>query len=371
MRAVLRPGVGPELAAALVEPPIAAPLGLASPWSTPNHLASVAWADLFGADTPAPVNRAEAMAVPAVARARHILCTVIANIALRDYPIGADTPTAVQPAWIAGTHQSLSPWHRMAWTVDDLIFFGWSCWSRVNDAGGRFPLRMDRLPMGRWSFDADGRVCVDALDGRGHQPVPAHTVALIPGMHEGILTFAQSSIRQAANLEAAADRAAYSPTAHTYLKQTGGDPLLDEEIDQLVADFARRRRATDGAVGFLNESIDVKEGAPFDAHLLIAGRNAAAVNIARDVSLPADLLDAAGEHSLTYANVRDNDRRAIEYGAGGYLAAISAALSQDGITPQGRQTRFDVEQWLGAAPSATSSSASPATPPAAEGTPTA
>ena len=38
--------------------------------------------------------------------------------------------------------------------------------------------------------------------------------------------------------------------------------------------------------------------------------------------------------------------RAIQYGVGLYLSALSAALSQDAITPRGQSVRFDLEEWL-------------------------
>jgi hypothetical protein len=358
----LLPGVRPgELAAALpaLEPGVAQQIGIASPWASPNHLASVVWSDIFGADVPTPVTRAEAMSVPAVARARGILAAVIGNIPLRAYRgrmVLGEPGTPPAPSWIAGTHQTLSPYHRMVWTVDDLLFFGASCWSRVNGADG-YPTQMDRIPMGRWSVDAESRICVDRLDGQGHQPVPGNEVCFIPGPHEGILTFAQDTIRHAKDLEKSAQRAADNPTPHTEIRQVAGDPIPEDQVDQIVARYHARRKMTDGAVSWLNQALESKSVGSYDAHLMIGGRNAAAVDIARAVGLPADLLDAAGEHSLTYANVRDNDKRAISYGAGLYTSAISAALSQDGVTPRGQAVRFDIESWLGAVPTAEGSAA--------------
>jgi hypothetical protein len=362
MRALL-PGVRPgDLQAAAYAPQVTQ-TGLRSPWLPPTtHLAEVTWAGLFG-DRVEPVTRAEAMSVPAVARARHILCTVIGNISLHAWRGETKLTGPDAPHWIAGTDQAWSPYHRMVMTVDDLLFYGASCWSRVNDASGRWPLRMDRLPVERWTINADGQICVDALDGRGHQPVPANQVALIPGPHEGLLVFGASAIRHAKDLHRSAERAADNPTPHTELRQIAGDPLTEEQIDAVVARYHARRKMTDGAVSWLSASIESKSVGSYDAHLLVEGRNAAAVDIARAVSLPADLLDAAGEHSLTYANVRDNDKRALEYGAGMYLSAISAALSQNAVTPNGQRVAFDIESWLGQPPSATAAAAPAGTTP--------
>jgi hypothetical protein len=85
--ASLRPGIGQAGAVAPAE--VAAPI--VSPWAPPSHLASVVWNDMFG-QTVTPITRAEAMRVPAVRRARNIVCNTIARIDLRDYRRGEDAP---------------------------------------------------------------------------------------------------------------------------------------------------------------------------------------------------------------------------------------------------------------------------------------
>jgi hypothetical protein len=356
-----------DLQAAVLAPQVTQ-TGLRSPWLAPHsHLAQITWTGLFGTDV-APVTRAEAMSVPAYARARSVLTSIIPAIPLRAYrgPLDADVTSlprvTPQPSWINGTNQAVAPALRMIQTVDDLLFYGVSCWSRVNgapDAAGRaYPLRMDRLPMERWTINADGHVCVDNLDGRGHQVVRSDAVCLIPGPHEGLLVYAAEAIRHAKDLEKAVARASSNPTPHTELRQVAGDPLTDAQIDEMLTRYAARRRMTDGAVSFLNASIESKGVGSFDSHMMLGGRNAAAVDAARHAGLPADVVDAAGEKSLTYANVRDNDKRVLSYGASSYLLCISGALSQDGVSPHGQRVAFDIEAWLGQSPAATG----PATP---------
>jgi hypothetical protein len=362
--AALRPGT-PELGAPV-------PLEAASPWAPrPSHLASVAFADIFGADPATlPLDRTAAMGIPAVARGRNISCGTTARIPLRAYRGDTALTGPAEPSWLAATDSAVPAFHRMAMTCDDLLFYGWSCWTRVNDAAGRFPLRMDRIPLHRWSLDDAGRVKIDRGDGL-HVLVDQSTVCLIPGPHEGVLAFGQTALRHARDLEAAAAQAAKTPAAHIVLQQTDGPPLDDLSIDALLDRWAAARAGKHGGVGFLSRGIEARELGTFSAHLLESGRNAAAVNVARLLSLPADLLDAAGEASMTYANSRDNDVRAVQYGVGLYLSAISARLSQDDIGPHGQCVRFDIEDWLedpvpaaASQPSAFSSGRS--TPPAPE-----
>lgn len=343
----LRPGIGSAdlVAAAQLVP--SGVVDIRSPWApTPSHLASVVWSDIFGADVPTPLSRAEAMRVPAVARARHIICGTVARIDLRGYRGEAELPPADQPAWIAQTGTPVSPFHRMLWTVDDQLFYGWSLWRRENSAADGFPLRMNRVPIESWRLTSAGVVELNYGDPVGWQPARASEVVLLPGPHEGLLTFGVDAIRHAADLQAAAGRAAHNPAAYLALKQTGGTPLQDDDIDALISRWAAARRGENGGVAFLNESIDAQEMGTFDRHLVVDGRNAAAVDVARVASIPADLLDAAGEASLTYQNSRDNDRRAVDYGIGLYMSANSSALSQDAVTPRGQRVAFDLEQWL-------------------------
>jgi hypothetical protein len=351
----IRPGIrGADLRAAAALAPISpvTPVAFASPWATPAHLERVVWTDVFGVDAREhrPLSRAEAMRVPAVARARHIIAGTIGRIDMHGYR--GDAPLPADPPWVAQTSGPLSPFHRNLWTADDLFFSGWSLWWRSNGADG-FPLRTDRLPMGQWTFDTSGNVLVDRLDGYGFRGVNADDVILIPGPHEGLLTFAARSIRIASNIERSVDRAAATPAATLNLHQTGGDPMPYDSDDpetftvrKLIDGWVDARHGRNGGVAFTNQSIEVQELGTFDSHLLVEGRQASAVDIARHASLPADLIDAPSGADLTYANSRDNDRRGIDYGSGMYMAAMSGRLSQDDVTPRGNRVAFDVERWL-------------------------
>ncbi len=340
-------------AADVVSPLVGPPLDLASPFAPrPNHLQGVVWSDVFGTAATAPLDRAAAMTIPAVARGRNIICGTVGRIPLAAHRGTTRLTGPAEPTWINSTSGALPAYHRNMWTADDHLFYGWSCWARVNDAAGRFPLQMDRIPIGRWSLDDHGRVKVDRGDGV-HELVNQSTVALIPGPHEGILVFGQRALRHYRDLMDAAAQASKTPAAHLALQQTSGQPMLYESPDpnvpgirDLLASWRAAREGEAGGVAYLPPGLEAKELGTFSEHLLESGRNAAAVDIARLMSLPADLLDAASEASLTYSNARDNDARAIQYGVGLYLTAISAALSQDSITPHGQTVRFDLEDWL-------------------------
>ncbi len=370
LRALL-PGIRPSDLSAAVATVTPASLDLASPWAPTHNLARVldglVLADVFGSGVVRPVTRAEAMQVPAVARARHIIAGTVARIPLRAYRGGQVLEGPAAPPWITSTAGRVSPYHRNLWSADDLLFHGWTYWARTNGVDGK-PLRMDRIPMGRWSVDDVGRVLV--ADSLGvHRLVDQRTVVAIPGPHEGILTAAAATIRHAADLQRAASMAAKHPSAYLVLEQTAGTPIKYEDADPTVVTVQstlrdwRKGRDEGGGVGFVPLGLKASELGSFDQHLVTEGRNAAAVDVARVCSLPADLLDAAGPSSLTYATTRDNDQRAIQYGVGLYLSAFSAHLSLDETMPHGTEVRFAIEDWL-ESPLLESSPARPAAPPA-------
>lgn len=374
----IKPGLrADDLAAALPVlgvpvPPLGPPLQLGSQWQDTSHLAGIVWQDLLGVEPQAlPLDRAGAMSIPAAARARHVICSTVARTTMRSYRGTQVLTGPAAPAWVEAADGAMSFWHQKMWTADDLLWYGVSCWSRKNGADG-YPLRMDRLPMGSWTIDDHQRVQVDAGDGRGFRVVPANSVCVIPGPHEGLLSFAQTTLQHGRDLQRAADRAAKYPSAHIVLEQTEGQPLSNEEVDpenpkkmtipKLTAMWARARLGVTGGIAYTPPHIKAREMGTFDGHLQLEGRNANAVDIARDASLPADLIDATTEGSFTYTNSRDNDRRGVDYGTGFYMGAMTARLSMNDITPGGQRVSFDVEEWLDGTVPGQEPDAAPAAP---------
>jgi hypothetical protein len=317
-----------------------------SPWANNDYLQAVVLADLFGGG-PLPLTRSEAMRVPAVARARHVLCPTIARLPIRCYAV--DQLVEPQPTWPQRTDGPLSPFHRMLWTVDDILFYGWSLW--LADRGtDSFPLRMSRVPRDQWEFDDDDGV----IDPDGN-PYPADEVVLIPGPHEGILTFGVDAIRDAASLQRASRRTAESPVPAVELHQTNDAPMGETDIDALVARWVKARNTPGGGgVSYTPKSIELRtHGAPAES-LLLDGRNGAAVDIARVVGIPAATIDATqATASLTYETQQGRNAELVDYGLAAYMAAISARLSMDDIVPRGQRSAFDAEELLGPMPGTT------------------
>lgn len=329
-------------------------------WVAANELETIAWADVLGAALPC-LTRAEAMMVPAVARARHLTAGTIARLPL--VVLAGDELVAPQPSWAYATDGQLaapatpaagqSPWWRMLWTVDDLLFYGRSLWEvTAADADGR-PLRMVRVPIDAWTVDADGAV-LDA-DGR---PYTAGAVRYIAGPHEGLLTFGRRTVRTAARLEAAVADVAEHPF-RLELHQLTDVELSGTERRALVAEARAALNANDGVL-FTNMALETKDHPMDSGTLLVEGRNAAAVDVARLVSMPSAMIDAttAGA-SLTYETTTGRNQQWLDYGLSLYLDAVTARLGMDDVVPRGQRVAFDTAEL-------TAVTATPTGPPTAD-----
>lgn len=321
---------------------------LGSPWATPEQLQAIIWNDAFGATTSVPT-RASAMAVPAVARLRHLLTGIIARMPL--VQLTGDVPDTTQPLWTQRTDGDLSPWHRMVWTVDDHLFYGWSLWAvrRGASTDGANPLAMARVPWSRWEVDRNtGQLLVDK------QTVPADQAILLPGPHGGLLNDSATILAMAGDNLAAARNAARNPNPNIDLHYTGEKPMSPDDIDALIERWTTRRLSETGGVGFTNRLVEAKPMGAHDAQLLVEGRNADAVDIARAGSVPASLLDATSAGaSLTYETTEGRNQQLLDYGAQLYMDAIAARLSQDDCAPRGKRIAFDTSQLTSLTPTPT------------------
>jgi hypothetical protein len=269
------------------------------------------------------------MSLPAVARQRHLIATA-ARLPHQLWEGEAEQLPA--PAWSTRTDQPLPPFHRMLWTYDDLIFYGWSLWSTTRAPGTDELTAVERVAYERWSVDPAGRVEVDG------KPVDTKSVILIPGPHEGILTFGAPSINMALSNSRAASRAARNPSAFTELHNTGEEQLNDVQISELTSAWTAARNSENGGVAYTPQTIEVRNHGTHEGQLLVAGRNADAVDMSRLVGSPASMADATNAGaSLTYETTTGRNAEFIDYGLALYIAAVDARLSQDDVCAPGQR----------------------------------
>lgn len=331
---------------ALAVPAVAADgrrVGYLSPYDDVNHLARVVAPEWF--PTHRIIDRATAMSIPAVSRGRRVICNSVARLALRAYR-GQRLLTS-QPTWLDRTDGPVSPYHRMLWTVDDLLFHGVSAWGVQRDATG-YVMAADRIPFDRWRIDPDtGHVLYrDPLGGE--YAADAASVLVIPGSDDGLLCTSRVALGHALDLLNAASKATENPNAYIELHQTNDKPITPEDRDKVIAAWVAARRGANGGVAFTSAGIEVREhGAPIE-HLLVEGRNASALDVARALGVPGEVVDATTDKaSLNYTTSQDKSADLIDYGLSAYMAPISARLGMDDVVPRGVSVRFDLEALIG------------------------
>lgn len=299
-----------------------------------SHLEPIRMGDWIHDISIPSVSREQAIRVPALARARTLITSTIARLPLMTTDAQGDE-VGPAPQFLTSHSGVMSPFHRMLWTVDDLFFYGWSLWAVSRDLRGNV-IDAERIEYDRWTIDADGTVIVD--DNLVHED----DVILIPGINAGILIEGADTLVQAMRLAHAAARAAENPSAQVELHQNTDRPLPDDDIDKLINKWARARRGENGGVAYTSSAIEVKEHGASSEHLLIEGRNAAAVDIARHAGLPATIIDATlSGSSLSYQNSAARLVELVTFGLAPLMNAVAGRLSQDDVTPPGQSVAFD------------------------------
>jgi hypothetical protein len=318
-------------------------LDIVSPLSE-SQMHRIVWSDVFGT-TPGLITREQALALPAVFKARAVLLALLADKPLIAYDerelfeaelAGRDPiplPFDRQPAWLRSTAGAVSPWHRMAVTLDDIVFYGWCLWTLDRDDAGEI-VDAVRVPMGLWKFDELGRVMVKAHDAAPFEPAVDRDVLLIPGPSEGLLAYATRSLEGASDIEDAWVDRAKNPIPVMELHQTVESNLKPEEAKATVDDWNAARRS--GGAAFTPYDIEAKAHGIVAADLYIEGRNAGRLDVGNYFNLPASLLDGSvATASLTYSTQEGDANEVALYSTPYWSNPITGRLSQDDVAGAG------------------------------------
>lgn len=310
---------------------------IATPWGQ-SELEELLFRDVFGVDAPMPNSREAAMRLDAVARCRNLLCTTISRMPLRAATVTGFLPPAEQPTWLYRTDGGMGPRQRIVWTVDDLVFHGWSLWLKQRSASTNFPLDAPRVPWGSWFVDADLQVCVN-----GVRLEDQNDALLIQGYHEGILNYGRDVMADAKRLYAIVRERLANPVPMVELHQTGGAALTLTERRELVDAWRLARSMEGGDVGYTSKDIELKtHGGEQESALLIEGRNAAAVSIARMIGVSAGRIDATTpKASLNYETRTGRNQELVDFDLDLYLGPIEDRLSLDDCVPRAQRVAFD------------------------------
>lgn len=325
-------------------------LPITSPYSPSPQLNGLILEDLFApADLQKlPLIREQAIAIPAVSKARNLLVATISKFplrAIRANADGTDTDVTSDHSWLYRTNGVVSPYERMAWTVDDLIFYGVSLWllnRGVPDKDGRRAiLNAEWCPTSIWCFKRDEaqqlRVYVDGL------PIADDGYVLINSPFEGLLTIGQRTLRGARDVEESWVGRARNPIPLIELKVTDDTELEEGEIEKFVDAFAAARTKPNGAIGYTPPGVEIVVHGEAKAELAVEGRNAIRTDIGSHLNVRASMLDGTmGIDSLTYTTTAGEKNSFYEFDLPFWTDPIVARLSLDDIVPRGIRIRFDM-----------------------------
>lgn len=301
----------------------------------------VVWSEFFAGEI-AEVTRFGAMQIPAMKRGRDLLTSMIAGMQLQEWE--GDTETT--PGWLVNsTSTGISPWHRMVNTIDDLIFYDWSAWTVKRDASGTI-IDALHLPYEWWAVD--DRTGVVTVYG---EPVDASEIIIFPGNGSGgVLANGATTIKGYRALERSWIGRAQNPIPLVELHATDADhPLTDgsddpddNEIQDVVDQWSAARTSPTGAVGFTPHNVEVRVHGNVQTDMFTESRNAAVLDVARLLGLPASLLDGSmSTASLTYSTTESKANEFAMYSVPTLADPIQARLSLDDVSPAGRVIRFD------------------------------
>lgn len=316
----------------------AAPLGtdLVSPWQG-SSLARIAYSEIYAGSTDV-VDRNVAMTVAPVKRGRAIIVGSIADLPLSAGRFDGETfvPIDRQPTWLSQTGTAVTPWHRMALTIDDLIFSGFSLWLLERTEAGTIT-RAARAPLTRWSFDENTPY---GLRVYGEPVTDPKSVILFIGPDEGILTSGADIIRGARAMEKAWVGRVQNPIPAMVLHEVEPNGVTQDEADEYVAAWSAARTSPNGAVGFLPSTLNMEVYGDTSADLFTEGRNNVRLDVANLLNLPASLLDGStATASLTYVT-QEGQRSALIDWLEYWMSPIEARLSADDVCPHGQVVRF-------------------------------
>jgi hypothetical protein len=291
-------------------------------------------------------DRTAAVSLPTIKRARDLICTAVGALPITAWSIDFNRVPAVEqqtaPAgWMQRPDPNVTRQYLLAWTADDLMFYGLSHWVITGRYADSYPSSFTRALPGDVQFDER----TDRVTVRGHEVDPADIVEFLSPV-DSLLSVGFRPISIALQLDDAAERFAGTEVPAGWLAEREGSE--DQSSDELAAQArlwtqARRENTT----AALNKYFDYHE-ASYDASKmqLVEGRTYQALELARLGNVPPYLVGAPAGTGMTYLNGEQARQDLIDFGALPYIGCIEQTLSGPNVTPRGSFVRLDLDAWL-------------------------
>ncbi len=177
------------------------------------------------------------------------------------------------------------------------------------------------------------------VDGKAVPMTGLGSLITFQAFDEGVLSRGKELIRAAVDLNKAASIAASTPMPSGIIRNSGAD-LDAKEIQGLLAAWktARNNRST----AFLTSTLEYQPTSFSPKDMMYdEAQQFLATEIARLCSIPAYLLSAEANTSMTYANVLDERKQFFSLSLAPYVNAIQDRLSMDDILGQFRLSVYE------------------------------
>ena len=330
--------------------------------STPQVQAAVGYAPAGYSTNPienfynyqSGIERNRAMSLATVSRSRDLLASVIGCMPLKMYgemyndATGEMEQIPLAPrSWLRQPDPAVTYNFLMAWTLDDLLFFGRAMWYVLERTADGYPTKFQRLPMGSiTTLDEQGPVFYHpskSISFSG-QELDYRDVIQFLSPIQGIVYSSEQTIATALKVEASRYNMARSSLPSGVLSQTGGEPLSSQELSDIGAAFEKARLTNQTAV--LNEFLKYEPtNATPDKMLMIESAQYSALDLARLCGVPPYLVGVA---TGAYAYTSSEQSRADLYifGVKPYADCIASTLSMNNVLPRGTYCKFDTDSYL-------------------------
>ena len=289
------------------------------------------------------IGRDAAMQVPTVARCRNLIAGVIASLDLELYNKTTGKELG-KPRWLEQPDIRQPRSVTMAWTIDSLIFYNLAYWritERYADDGR--PSRFEWIANNRVTYTTNKfgtEIEQYYIDG---YEVSMRDIITFQGLNgAGVLQSGARTIQASLDLEKAAAVSAATPMPTGYLKNTGAD-LPESQISGLLAAWKASRMNRSTAyltstlsyepTGFSPKDMTYNESLQF-----------LSTQVARLMGVPAWMVSADMNNSMTYQNILDSRKEFLAYTLQPYISAVETRLSMDDVTNGRNVVRFAVDE---------------------------
>lgn len=291
------------------------------------------------------IDLVSAMQVPSVAKCRNLICGIIAGIPLELYKKSTGEQLG-SPVWLEQPDERQPRSVTIAYTVQSLIFYSVAYWevTAVYSDDGR-PAKFawvqnDRVSVKLNKYNTEVDYYMVNNERRPENGVGS--IITFQSLNPAVLVSGARTIRAALDIQRAAAVAAATPIPSGHIKNSGAD-LPESVVQSLLASWkaARSSRST----AYLTSTLEYipTQFSPKDM-MYTEAIQSQSTEIARLMNVPAYMLSADANKSMTYQNVLDARKEFFAYTLASYVCAVEDRLSMNDITASGNVVRFAVDE---------------------------